>query len=65
MAGTTVDGSKFNPYPANIFVLQNAVCFLRLLHIFKCTPDSILLVETKAINSEFILFTSNGKPQKS
>ena len=26
-----------NPYPVTIFCPENVVCFLRLLHIFKCT----------------------------
>ena len=26
-----------NPYPVNIFCHESVVCFLCLLHIFKCT----------------------------
>ena len=33
---------KLNLYPAIIFNPENGVCFLRLLHIFKCTSDQIL-----------------------
>ena len=27
------------PYPTNSFSPVNIVCLLRLLHIFKCTPE--------------------------
>ena len=30
---------KLNSYPVTIFCPENAVCFLCLLHIFKCTSD--------------------------
>ena len=30
---------QLNSYPATIFDPENVVCFLRLLHIFKSTPD--------------------------
>ena len=34
-----VQNSLINPYPATILCPENVVCFLCLLHIFKCTSD--------------------------
>ena len=28
-----------SPCPANIFCTENFICLLRLLYIFRCTPD--------------------------
>ena len=36
----------FNSYPANIFDHENYVCFLRPLHISKCTLNFVCLFDS-------------------
>ena len=38
-AAVVIGSLRVNPYPANMFCLENVVCFLCLLHIFKCILD--------------------------
>ena len=38
LEGLLVGFIEINPYLASFFCAEN-VCFLRLLHIFKCTSD--------------------------
>ena len=35
----TINDNNINPYPADTFCPENIVCSLRLLNIFKRTPD--------------------------
>ena len=43
---------SFNPYPTTIFCPENVVCFLCLLHIFKCNCILDFFMEVNNMNPD-------------